>query len=61
MTIDDTAVVAIRPAPALLHGTLPPDLLGPVLRWVALNAPALLDYWTGTIDTVEFVGRLQRV
>ncbi len=61
MTIDETAVVAVRPAPAVLHGTLPPDVEGPVLRWVALNTPALMDYWNGAIDTVEFVARLQRV
>ena len=61
MDTDNTAVVAIRPAPALIHGALPPESLAPVLRWVAINTPALLDYWDGVSDTVEFVGRLKRV
>jgi len=61
MDIDNTAVVAVRPSPSLLYGTLPPEILAPVLRWVELNTPALIDYWNGATDTVEFVGRLQRM
>ena len=61
MDNDDTAVVAIRPSPSLLHGTLPPDILRLVLRWIELNASALIDYWEGRTDTLEFVGQLQRL
>lgn len=61
MDAENTAVVAIRPHPALIRGELPTDTLGLVLRWAALNGPALVDYWNGVTDTVEFVGRLQRV
>jgi hypothetical protein len=32
-----------------------------VVSWVSLNAPALIEYWDGGIDTVELVTRLQRV
>lgn len=61
MDIDSTATLAIRPEPHLVHGELPPDQLAAVSRWAVLNAPALVDYWDGEIDTLEFVQRLQRV
>ena len=61
MDADNTAVVAVRPTAALLHGELPAESLAQVLRWVELNANALVDYWNGAIDTVEFVARLRRI
>ncbi len=61
MDAENTAVVVIRPQPSLLHGELPPETLTQVLRWVALNTPALLDYRNGVSDTVEFVGCLHRL
>lgn len=57
----NTAVVAIRPAPALLHGELPPEHLQPVLRWMGLNKAVLMDYWNGEIDTAELVARLRKL
>ena len=57
----NTAVVAIRPLPRLLHGTLPPADLAAVAAWVALNEVALIDYWDGRIDTLEFAQRLRKV
>ncbi|MBI1251848.1 MAG: hypothetical protein GC189_10280 [Alphaproteobacteria bacterium] len=61
MNADDTAVVAVRPAPALLHGELSAKDEAAVLAWVQLNADALIGYWDGDISTVEFVQRMQRV
>lgn len=61
MDIDNTAVVALRPEPHLIHGELPPDQLAAVSRWATLNAAALVDYWDGEIDTIELGQRLQRV
>ena len=61
MDADNTAAVAVRPSPHLLHGALPAASLAPVLEWVARNAPVLVDYWEGAIDTGGLIGRLQRV
>lgn len=61
MDIASAAVVGVRPEPTLLHGELPAGSLGAVQTWVRLNTPALIDYWNGDIDTVELVGRLQRL
>src|ERR1700690_929553 len=57
----ELAVVAVRPQPRLLHGRLSPADLAAVQAWITLNAPALLDYWDGATDTLEFVQRLQKV
>ena len=61
MDASDTASVAIQPPPKLVVGTLEPAVEDVVLRWVSLNSAALMDYWNGLIDTVELIGRLERV
>ena len=61
MDIADASVVGVRPEPALLHGSLPPESFAPVQRWIRLNTPALVAYWDGEIDTVELAGRLKRL
>ncbi len=61
MDATNTAVVAVRPQPHLLHGELSFEDLDAVTRWIALNATALIDYWNGDASTVEFVGRLRKV
>ncbi len=61
MDAENTAIVGVRPLPSLLRGELRPEDLNAVLSWVSLNAPALIEYWDGGIDTVELVTRLQRV
>jgi hypothetical protein len=30
-----------------------------VARWSARNTDALIDYWNGTLSTVEFVQRME--
>jgi hypothetical protein len=59
MTIDNTAVVAIRPTPRLVEGQLSPADMKVVTDWLRLHETALVDYWEGTIGTVELARRLQ--
>jgi hypothetical protein len=61
MDARDTAVVAIRPGPRLISGALPARDFDLVARWIARNAEALIDYWNGTISTVEFVQRMMKL
>jgi hypothetical protein len=61
MDASNTAVVAARPAPRLLHGALSPEDFDAVSRWIDRNAAALIDYWNGEASTVEFVGRLRKI
>jgi hypothetical protein len=61
MDPSNTAVVAVRPSPQLPRGALAPRDLALVKAWVSSNAPALLEYWDGRIDTIEFGQRLRRV
>ena len=53
MTVDNTAVVAIRPVPHLIAGRLSMDDERAVFDWIALNATAIIGYWDGDIDTVQ--------
>ena len=61
MDVDNTAIVALRPQPRLLHGELAADDLKAVLAWAALNLQPLLDYWDGATDTMELIRRLRKV
>ncbi len=61
MDADNTAVVAIRPEPRLVRGTLAPRDFALVARWIAANTAALVGHWDGTLSTAEFVTRMQRV
>jgi len=55
------AVVAIRPAPHVVHGPLAQRDFAPVAEWIALNEDALIGFWNGTLGTIEFVARLRRL
>ena len=61
MELEDTAVVAIRPEPALLEGDLGSADLAAVVRWIVLNRDILLAYWDGAADTADLIQRLRRV
>ena len=61
MDATNTAVVAIRPVPRLISGTLTARDFGHVAAWVVRNTEALLNYWNGTLSTVEFVQRMKRL
>src|SRR5438067_5728054 len=53
MTVDNTAVVAVRPSPHVIAGRLSSDDEQAVFQWIALNATALVAYWEGDIDTAQ--------
>ena len=59
MTIDNTAVVAVRPTPHMIAGRLSPDDERSVFAWIALNTAAIVAYWDGDIDTLELVQTLK--
>jgi hypothetical protein len=59
MTVDNTAVVAVRPAPRVLAGRLSTDDRQAVFNWINLNAAAIIAYWDGDIDTVQLSQMLQ--
>jgi len=61
MAPDNTAMVAVRPAPHLIAGTLSPDDEAKVRDWVTRNSDALIAYWDGAIDTVQLAGLLQKL
>jgi hypothetical protein len=60
MDADNAATVAVRPRPRVLHGELSQNYNEAVSAWVELNESALIEYWNGTISTVEFVAKLKR-
>ena len=55
------AVVAVRPAPRLVHGTLSPADFAAVGDWIRLNEAAIVDYWDYQLLTDELIRRLQRL
>jgi len=61
MAPTNTAVMAVRPGPRLVHGDLPPEDVESVAKWIEANAVALVDYWDGQLSTVEFVHQLRKV
>ncbi|HZT87166.1 MAG TPA: hypothetical protein VFA12_04295 [Stellaceae bacterium] len=61
MSIDNTAVVAVRPRPHVIEGRLSFEDERVVAAWIELNAPVLVEYWNGAIDTLELVQRLKRL
>jgi hypothetical protein len=59
MSIDNTAVVAVRPSPRVIAGQLLPEDERAVADWIVLNAPAIVAYWDGGIDTVQLAQTLK--
>ena len=59
MDAGNTVVVAIRPAPRMVSGALPPRDFALVAQWIADNRAALLGYWDGTLSTVEFATQMR--
>jgi len=53
MSVANTAVVAVRPTPRVIAGRLSQDDQQAVFNWVEVNAPAIVAYWEGDIDTVQ--------
>jgi len=61
MDVENAAVMAIRPVPRLIAGSLAVADQGLVTNWIMANRAALLDYWDGRIDTAALIGRLAKV
>ena len=59
MNIDNTAVVAVRPAPRIVEGQLSSDDERAVSEWIRLNEAAVIAYWNGDIDTVQLAQALK--
>jgi D-alanyl-D-alanine carboxypeptidase len=58
-TVDNTAVVAVRPAPHVVAGRLSTADQEAVFAWIAMNAAAIIAYWDGNIDTAELIQTLK--
>jgi hypothetical protein len=61
MSIDNTAVVALRPVTRVVAGRLSPDDRRLIFDWIGLNYEAILAYWNEEIDTDQFFDRLSRL
>ena len=59
MTLGNTAVVRLEPAPQVISGRLPHEDAAAVFRWIALDREALLDHWHGRIDGRGLAERLK--
>ena len=59
MSIDNTAVVAVRPSPRVVSGHLTSEDQRAVADWILLNAAAIISYWDGDIDTGQLVESLR--
>jgi hypothetical protein len=59
MSIGNTAVVAVRPAPHVIAGQLSPEDAAAVAEWITLNADVLIAYWEGRIDTAGMIRALK--
>ena len=58
MTLDNLAVVSIRPVPEVLHGSLKSRDEKLVVEWITKNQAALIDYWNGDMSTRTLMGTL---
>jgi len=61
MTIENTAVVAVRPVPRVLAGRLSADDRHPVYDWIKLNSEAIVAYRNEELDTDEFIESLKKL
>lgn len=57
----NTAVVAVRPEPSLVHGALTSAQQAKLFEWVTKNEDALIALWEGEIDFVGFVTGMQKI
>ena len=59
MSIDNTAIVGVRPRPRVLAGELGPEDRRALAAWISLNLDAIVAYWNAEIDTGELIERLK--
>jgi len=53
--------VTLTSSPAILNGTLPPDIKKHVFVFIKLNLDVLLRYWNGDIGTKEMVDQIKAI
>jgi hypothetical protein len=61
MPIDNVAVVGVRPTPHMIGGRLSAEDQRAVFAWIDFNAPTIVAYWEGDIDTAELIQKLKRL
>jgi hypothetical protein len=61
MSIDNVAVVGVRPTPHMIGGRLYAEDQRAVFAWIDLNAATIVAYWEGDIDTAELIQKLKRL
>ena len=59
MSIENTAVVTVRPTPRVIAGRLRPEERRMVADWINLNYDPLVAYWNEELDTGEFINLLK--
>jgi hypothetical protein len=60
-SITNAATVGVQPIPHMLTGRLPARERQAVFAWVSLNTAALVAYWNGEIDTIQFGYKIKRL
>jgi hypothetical protein len=58
ITLDDVAVVAVRPTPRVVVGRLSSEDTRAVAAWISLNTDTIVAYWDGDIDTMQLAQAL---
>jgi hypothetical protein len=59
MSVDNTAVVAVRPSPRVVAGRLTSEDERAVANWITLNSASIIAYWDGSIDTGQLIESLK--
>jgi hypothetical protein len=55
ITLDNVAVVGVRPRPHVVVGRLSADDRRALFDWIGLNEAVIIAYWDGNIDTAELI------
>jgi hypothetical protein len=59
MTPSTLAVVGVRPTPSVISGYLSSSDQQAVFLWIRLNEAPLVNYWEGSIGTIDLARRLR--
>jgi hypothetical protein len=61
VVVDETATIAVRPKPRIIHGQLTPQQRESVVAWIELNSEILVALWNGEIDFIEFATAMKKL
>ena len=53
--------VAVRPDIRVMRGALTPDEFERLSRWISLNLPTILAYWSEEIDTADALAQIRKI